>query len=260
MSQKRGLAIFIGSAIALAVSYAATYTRFHPETAATPPAAPTAAAANTAAPSTATPSPPAPLSSGLSLPNDFPILPPSSPLSWAHLSLQQRAALAPFELQWDNFSEARKRKWLKIAARFPRLSAEEQKRLHERMTQWAGMTSEQRRVARENYQAAKDLSTQARERAWRDYQKLTPEQKAKLAAAERRRRPTVVSAPPSGKSDRDINRLVTAHDHPANAALTPLAPTNTPAPAPQPASGPAQPGGAPQPLSPNDAASIYKGS
>ncbi|WP_414451361.1 DUF3106 domain-containing protein [Burkholderia sp. 22PA0099] len=259
MIHKRGLAIFFGSAIALVVAYAATYTRFDDQPAAA--AGPAAAAAATA---TSAPAATQPVVS-LSLPNAFPTLAPAAnPLSWARLSPQQHEALAPVGRLWDSFSDARKRRWLKIAARYPKMSAEEQKRLHERMTQWANLTQEERRVARENYQVSKDLSAQARERAWKDYQKLTPEQKARLAAAERHRR-TVVSAPPSGKSDRDINRLVNAHDHPANAPLTPIAPAAEPgatASAAMPtaaASGTQQPP-APVPVSPADAPSIFKGS
>ncbi|WP_070107793.1 DUF3106 domain-containing protein [Burkholderia plantarii] len=261
--QKRGLAIFFGSVIALAIAYAATYPRFEDSPpAATPAPTPTSAPAGASAPHAAQPA------VGLSLSGGFPSLPADGPLSWARLSPPQREALAPFEHLWDGFSEARRRKWLKIAARFPKMSPDEQKRLHERMTQWAGMTPEERRVARENYQASKDLPAQARERAWKDYQKLPPEQKARLAAAERHRRPTVVSAPPSGKSDRDINRLVNAHDRSAVPTLTPLVPPSPPAPgatgpgAPPPttaASG-TLPQPAAQPVSPADTPSIYQGS
>ncbi|WP_309546576.1 DUF3106 domain-containing protein [Burkholderia humptydooensis] len=208
MSQKRGLAVFFGCVIALVVAYAATYPRFHPQ-----PAAVAAASA------------PAIASAAIALSTDFPPLPPSGPLSWARLTPQQRVALAPFANQWDSFSDERKRKWLKIAARFPKMSPDAQKRLQERMTEWVRMTPEQRRVARENYLVSKDLSAQAREKAWKAYQQLSPEQKEKLAAAERRRRPTVVSAPPTGKTDRDINRLVNAHDrHPASAPTASIAP------------------------------------
>lgn len=161
MSQKRGLAVFFGCVIALVVAYAATYPRFHPQPAAVAAAsAPVIASAAIA------------LSSG-----EFPPLPPSSPLSWGRLTPQQHVALAPFASQWDSFSDERKRKWLKIAARFPRMSPEAQKRLQERMTEWVRMTPEQRRVARENYLVSKDLSAQAREKAWKAYQQLSPEQK-----------------------------------------------------------------------------------
>ncbi|ACR29687.1 DUF3106 domain-containing protein [Burkholderia glumae] len=256
--QKRGLAIFFGSVIALAIAYAATYPRFEESPpAAAPVAAPTSAPAGVSAPQAAQPA------GGLSLPGGFAGLPADGPLSWARLTPPQRVALAPFEHLWDGFSEARRRKWLKIAARFPKMSADEQKRLHERMTQWAEMTPEQRRVARENYQVSKDLTAQARERAWKDYQKLSPEQKARLAAAERHRRPTVVSAPPSGKSDRDINRLVNAHDRTAVPALVPLAPPASGAASAVPpttaASGTLAPP-AERPVWPADTQSIYQGS
>ena len=102
--------------------------------------------------------------------------------------------------QWDSFSDERKRKWIKIASRYPKMSPDAQKRLHERMTEWVRMTPDQRRVARENYQVSKDRAArQARQNAWKAYQQLPEEQKERLAASEHKRRPSVVSAPPSGE-------------------------------------------------------------
>ncbi|KAB0630855.1 DUF3106 domain-containing protein, partial [Burkholderia territorii] len=149
------------------------------------------------------------------VPLPLPLPAANGPLSWARLTPAQRAALAPFADQWDGFSDARKRKWLKIASRFAKLTPDEQKHLQDRMSEWARMTPEQRRVARENYQSAKELSAQARERAWKAYQQLPEEQKQRLAATERRRRPSVVSAPPA-VADRDVRRLVNSHEHPAS--------------------------------------------
>lgn len=201
MSYKRGLAVVIGSVVAAIVSYVATYPRFHPE----PTGEITAGAATQAkAPSVDN-----------SITTEFAPLPgQSDPLAWVHLSEAQHVALAPFAVEWDRFSDERKRKWLKIAARYPKMSPEAQKRLHERMAEWVGMTPEQRRVARENYQVSKELPAQARQRAWKAYQQLPEEQKERLAASEHKRRPTVVSAPPSGnKSEiRDIQRLVNERD------------------------------------------------
>jgi len=210
--------------IAAAVAYAATYSRFHPQP------APTPATASTPAPALA--------SAAAALTADLAPLPATGgPMSWARLTPAQRVALAPFADQWDAFSDARKRKWLKIAARFPR------------------MTPEQRRVARENYQVAKDLSAQARERAWNAYQQLPAEQKERLAAAERRRRPTVVSAPPTGKADRDISRLVNAHDRPGS-ATAPAQPTSNAAAAPVAAS----PAAVPPPAALPGTSSMFNGS
>ncbi|WP_233345370.1 DUF3106 domain-containing protein [Burkholderia cepacia] len=252
MSQKRGLAVFFGCVIAIAVSYVATYPRFHPA-----PATPTAAANSPAAPASAatgltTELPPLPL----------PLPAASGPLSWARLTPAQHAALAPFADQWDGFSDARKRKWLKIASRFAKLTPDDQKRLQDRMTEWARMTPEQRRVARENYQSAKELSAQARERAWKAYQQLPEEQKERLAAAERRRRPSVVSAPPT-VADRDVRRLVNSHDHAASGAATAPAPVSAAVTPLVPASSTAGTASAPAavaPVSPADAPSLFKGS
>jgi hypothetical protein len=114
VSQKRGLAVFFGCVIAIAVSYVATYPRFHPAPATTTVAANSPAAPASAATGLTTELPPLPL----------PLPAATGPLSWARLTPAQHAALAPFADQWDGFSDARKRKWLKIASRFAKLSPE----------------------------------------------------------------------------------------------------------------------------------------
>jgi hypothetical protein len=205
---KRGLAVVFGVAIALTVSYVATYPRFHPQAS----VAPVIAAI-------------APLVPATVLGTDLP-LPASAndPLAWRRLTPQQQLALAPYVSVWDTFSQARKRKWLKIAARFQKMSPDAQKNLQSRMTEWVNMTPEQRKLARENYVATKDLPLQEREKAWSAYQLLPEEQKEKLAAANKRRHPTVVSAPPSGKRDPNITRLVNAHGVSEALPVPPLAP------------------------------------
>lgn len=232
MSYKRGLAVVFACAIASAVAWAATYPRFFaPRIAAhvgawQTPAAPPASLALELAP-----------------------LVDKNPLSWAHLSPQQHEALAPFAAEWDRFSDERKRKWIKIASRFPKLSPEAKKRLHERMTQWVGMTPEQRRVARENYQVSKRLPPQARQKAWNAYQALPPEQKAHLAAIERKRRPTVVSAPPSGVKT-EIRGI---------SPLTASTPASSPSASSPGAAAPAEAPPASTPLSPSEAPAIFRG-
>jgi hypothetical protein len=185
-----------------------------------------------------------------------------NPLSWANLTPQQHAALAPFAAEWDKFSDERKRKWIKIASRFAKISPEAQKRLHERMAEWIRMTPEQHRLARENYQISKSLPPQARQKAWKAYQELSPEQKAHLAALERKRRPTIVSAPPSGakNSIRGINRLV---DTPSAGTSGVSAASAT---GHDSGAGPARPGAgasavpaAPMPRLPSEAPDLFKG-
>jgi hypothetical protein len=252
VSYKRGLAIVFGCAIAGLVAFAATYPRFYPTTASTPA---TAAAPNGASAGTDTStSPLAALSS-------------ESPLSWSHLTDAQRVALAPFDKQWDSFSDERKQKWLKIASRYHKMSVESQERLHKRMEEWVRMTPDERKVARENYQVSKSVPLEKREKAWDAYQKLSEEQKKKLAATERTRRPNVVSAPPTGKTEvKDINRLVAQREqgHASSVrgeAGSAVAPNSSAAPA-----QPAIPNAAsivpasPIPVSPQQAPSMYNGS
>ena len=245
MSYKRGLAVVFGCAIAALVSFAATYPRFYPSVAAPSASAP----AKTVAPA---------------LGVDLPGLPSTSPLSWARLTDAERVALAPFAAEWDTFSDERKRKWIKIASRYSKLTPEQQKGLHERMTQWVRLTPDQRRVARENYQVSKELSREAREKAWKAYQQLPPEQKERLAATERKRRPTVVSAPPSGKSElKDIERLVNEREHAASGVVATNLTSGTGAAVPAapaiPAAGSFVPA-TPVPVSPREAPSIFNGS
>jgi hypothetical protein len=253
VSYKRGLAVVFGSAIAAAVAFAATYPRFF-----APPPATQGAGTHLGAPAVS----PAPLAV------EFPHLAiDTNPLSWANLTLAQRTALAPFADEWDRFSDERKRKWIKIASRFAKMTPEAQKRLQDRMAEWVRMTPEQRRVARENYQVSKAVPPQARQNAWRAYQQLPPEQKERLAALERKRRPTIVSAPPSGKKSeiRGLDKLVNAPGHPTGGAAaagpgtglhkaTPEAPVQPPVPAPASAT-PA----APTPSESPDTSSIFRG-
>lgn len=244
MSYKRGLAIVFGCAIAGLVAFAATYPRFYSAASAvTVAAAPGGASAGEVL---------SPLSS----------LSPESPLAWGRLSEAQRVALAPFSSQWDQFSEERKRKWMKIASRYHKMSPDAQKRLHERMTEWVRMTPDQRKVARENYQVSKSVPVEKRERAWDAYQKLPEEQKKKLAATEKPRRPTVVSAPPSGKTEiNDINRLMTARER-ARASEAVAAEGGAPSASVVPAipSAASFVPATPIPVSPQQAPSIFNGS
>lgn len=95
---------------------------------------------------------------------------------WKALTPEQKAILAPLEEDWNNMERFRRKKWLEIAARYPRLSEAEQERLRDRMQDWANLTPAQRQAARERY---KELSkkTNAEEREalaqkWADYQNL----------------------------------------------------------------------------------------
>lgn len=76
--------------------------------------------------------------------------------------------------------------------------------MHERMRDWAKLTPEQRRVARESYSRAKRLEPDQKTAQWEEYQQLSDEQKKKLAeeAVARKR---VTNLPPAVP---DKNKLV----------------------------------------------------
>lgn len=127
---------------------------------------------------------------------------PSPGGAWAKLTPRQQEALAPLAQNWNAMSDRQREKWVEIAGRFHKLSPEARKRLHDRMADWVRLTPEQRQLARESYQNAKNLPPDRKVQVWEQYQKLTDEQKKKLAADDKKlsNRPNVVSAPPSGRT------------------------------------------------------------
>ena len=103
---------------------------------------------------------------------------------WKALTPKQKAILAPLEEDWPNMERFRRKKWLEIAARYPKLSETEQERIQERMQAWSSLTPAQRQMARDRF---RELSqqTNAEERAalaqkWADYQNLPEDVRARL--------------------------------------------------------------------------------
>lgn len=113
---------------------------------------------------------------------------------WRELSPGQQQALAPLSAQWDTLNEAQKRKWIALSANFPKMSAEEQAKLHSRMTEWVTLSPQQRTMARLNYGAAKKLPADEKKAKWEAYQALSPEEKKKLAAKQAKPPPTTAAA------------------------------------------------------------------
>ena len=77
---------------------------------------------------------------------------PSSPGArphWNDLTAAQREALAPLAGMWETLGEERKRKWLDVAAKYPKLTPEAQQRVQQRMGEFARLSPEQRVTARE---------------------------------------------------------------------------------------------------------------
>lgn len=101
--------------------------------------------------------------------------------SWKELTPSQQMSLKPLAADWNSLGEARKRKWIALAANYPTLSPEEQAKLHGRMTEWAALSQVQRNQARLNYAESKKLSPSQKTATWKAYQALSPEDKKKLA-------------------------------------------------------------------------------
>jgi hypothetical protein len=101
---------------------------------------------------------------------------------WRELSPGQQQALAPLATHWDTLNVAQKRKWIALSSNFPRMSGEEQAKLHSRMTEWASLSPQQRSIARLNYGAARKISADDKKAKWEAYQALSPEEKKKLAS------------------------------------------------------------------------------
>ena len=100
---------------------------------------------------------------------------------WSDLAPAQRAVLAPLERDWATIESARKQKWVDIAARFPRMSPDEQARVQERMAEWAHLSPQQRGQARTTFQKAREIPSAERQARWEAYQSLPTEQRKALA-------------------------------------------------------------------------------
>lgn len=150
--------------------------------------------------------------------------------SWSALKPQQQEALKPLASEWDKIDDFRRKKWLGIADKFAKMKPEEQKRVHARMADWARMTPEQRRAARENYKQAKALPADQKKAEWQQYQKLPDTQKKQLAAAADAKKPV---------KQKQQRRAQEAETKTAQQAAKTRAPRQSVAPAVTPA--PAQP-------------------
>ncbi len=109
----------------------------------------------------------------------------TSKLDWKNLSPLQQAVLASLESDWPTFSQSRKIKWLKVANRYPTMSAADQERLQGRMSEWSKLPQKDRLMARDNYLSSMQFPPEQKKAAWESYQQLSEEEKQKLAKQER---------------------------------------------------------------------------
>lgn len=107
------------------------------------------------------------------------LLPLAQPL-WSDLKPAQRQVLAPFAEGWNALPLEEKRAWVALADKYPRLSQAEKDKAAGRIRDWAKLTPEQRKLARQNYRLAKSLPRDEREAQLAQYNTLTDEQKKVL--------------------------------------------------------------------------------
>jgi hypothetical protein len=114
--------------------------------------------------------------------------------AWAGLTAEQQMILAPLKTDWESLAPERRRKWIGIAKRYPKMKLEEQERVQRRMQDWAKLSPEQRRQARENYKRIVKAPPERREKLrqeWAEYQALPPHERQNLVPpppAEKKRR------------------------------------------------------------------------
>ena len=102
--------------------------------------------------------------------------------SWESLGTAQQLALYPLAERWVMISEAQKRRWLALAVNFAALPATEQTKVHERMTEWANLSAQQRNQARLNYAVTSRLGLDDKRAQWEAYQALSDEERKALAS------------------------------------------------------------------------------
>jgi Protein of unknown function (DUF3106) len=115
--------------------------------------------------------------------------------TWEKLQPSQQKILAPLEGDWDYMSPDSRKKWIQVSNIYPKMSRQDQERLQSRMTSWANLSQKDRRLARDNYLSSLKFPAEKKAEAWNAYQKLSDDQKKKLAESAAKKKPTAANAP-----------------------------------------------------------------
>lgn len=122
--------------------------------------------------------------------------------NWNQLNVDQKVVLAPLGNEWDQMEHVRRKKWLLIAERFSKMKPDEQRRVQDRMREWALMTPEQRNKVRDSYKEFAQLppeQKQAVKQKWETYSSLPEEEKAKAKEAAKANRDAANAGTPPAK-------------------------------------------------------------
>lgn len=74
---------------------------------------------------------------------------------WTALTPAQQEALSPLQQEWGKMTEKNQHYFLRLARRYPALSADKKKRMHDRLVYWSKLTPAQRERIRREYIAKK---------------------------------------------------------------------------------------------------------
>ena len=111
------------------------------------------------------------------------VMPAISQPNWAELSAKQREILMPLSGEWDQLESFRRKKWLGIVQRYPAMTPNEQQHVQHRMKAWIGLSSAERRQAREGFKTLQKTPPESREvikQRWQEYKKLPDDEKERL--------------------------------------------------------------------------------
>ena len=103
---------------------------------------------------------------------------PAGP-AWSELKPSQQQVLAPLASEWATMDATRRKKWIEIADRYPKMKPQEQQLLQKRMVDWVKLTPAQRAAARDKYLALKKLPPDKRKDVtaqWQRYQRSLAQQ------------------------------------------------------------------------------------
>ena len=114
---------------------------------------------------------------------------------WLELTGTQRQSLAPLSDDWERLDGQTKKKWVEIANRYPKMNAEEQQHTQQRMREWALLTPDQRRVARDSFARVRAMPPEQRAEMLRRYRELPDEKKHELAIQSRATKMILVPKP-----------------------------------------------------------------
>lgn len=140
---------------------------------------------------------------------------------WSELTTLQKIALQPLYNNWRFLGDTSKRKWIALSINFQSMTPDEQSKLQARMTEWVSFSQQERVRARLNFAQSKQIPQSHKTATWEAYQTLSPEEKSKLALAEKDKKAAV---PFAGKNTQKP-KLATA---PMNKMSTQLIKTSRP--------------------------------